>query len=443
MSEPKQITILGAGPAGLAVGYYAQKNGIPYKIYEALSQIGGGAVTIRWGDFLFDSGAHRFHNLYPEVTEELAGLLGDDFKKINAPSQIYHHNKLIDFPLSPLNLIKNLGAAEFFKAGWEHLSAGLKKKPVNQDFESFALRIYGKTVSEYFLLNYSEKLWGRPADELSLDISGRRMKGLTFKTFILETLRGKKTKTEHLDGSFFYPKTGIGAISEKLGEFCGSDNILRNAKVTKILHDEKNICSIEINANKRIAVNMLVNTLPLNLFLGMLEPRPPEEIMLLAESLSFRDLILVALFLNRDSVTKNATVYFPEAGFPFTRIYEQKNRSAFMSPVGKTSLVAEIPCSKGDKLWNKQDHELIQMVSQCLIQIGWIREEQILGAETRRMPYAYPILELGCQEKLDKINAYLSRFNNLRLSGRNARFVYAHIHDIMKSGKEIIEREAQ
>ena len=59
MSKPKHITILGAGPAGLAVGYYAQKNGLPFRIYEANNCIGGNSITLKHGDFLFDSGAHQ------------------------------------------------------------------------------------------------------------------------------------------------------------------------------------------------------------------------------------------------------------------------------------------------------------------------------------------------------------------------------------------------
>ena len=37
---------------------------------------GGNAITFRHGAFLFDSGAHRLHDKYPDVTRDLQALLG-------------------------------------------------------------------------------------------------------------------------------------------------------------------------------------------------------------------------------------------------------------------------------------------------------------------------------------------------------------------------------
>ena len=57
MTKPTHITVLGGGPAGLSIGYYAKKKGIPFTIYEASDCIGGNSTTLRHGDFLYDSGA--------------------------------------------------------------------------------------------------------------------------------------------------------------------------------------------------------------------------------------------------------------------------------------------------------------------------------------------------------------------------------------------------
>jgi len=71
MTKPTHITVLGGGPAGLSIGYYAKKKGIPFTIYEASDCIGGNSTTLRHGDFLYDSGAHRLHDKDASVTEEL------------------------------------------------------------------------------------------------------------------------------------------------------------------------------------------------------------------------------------------------------------------------------------------------------------------------------------------------------------------------------------
>lgn len=437
--KPTHITILGGGPAGLAVGYYAKKNRLPFTIYESHHAIGGNCVTLKYGDFLFDSGAHRFHDKDIEVTKEVKELLGDKLVKVSAPSQIYHNEKFIDFPLSPLNLLKNLGLYTSIKAGFELVVSRLTKRKVNNSFKEFALSTYGKTIASSFLLSYSEKLWGVTCDRLSLNISGNRLKGLSLKTFLTELIFGKKTKVEHLDGSFYYPTLGIGVIPAKLVEFCGPENVLTSSKITKVFHDYSKIQELEINGKNRIKVDEVISTLPPCVLLQMMEPLPTEEVLLLARSLHYRSLILIALFLNKQSVTENASVYFPSSNFLFTRVYEPRNRSRLMSPSGKTSLVAEIPCQTGDKLWSMEDEKLTRLVYSQLSQVGWITEKDIIDTSVIKLNRAYPVLETGYEAKIQQVFAFLNSFSNLKISGRNGKFAYTHVHDMMKFGKEIVE----
>ena len=363
MSKNRHITILGGGPAGLAAGYYAKKNGLSFTIVEARERIGGNAITLRHGDFLFDSGAHRFHDKDREITRELRDLIGEDFKKIEVPSKIYYGGKLIDFPLSPLDLLKKLGLSTFMRAAAELLIARTGKSKEDTNFRDFALRTYGKTMAKSFLLNYSEKLWGKPCNKLSPHISGKRMKGLDLKTFLKEALGGSKAKTEHLDGSFYYPQMGFGTIVEKLAEFCGEQNICRNAPVTRIFHDHRKILALEISGEKQKEVDQIISTLPLPHLVKLMVPLPQEEVLSQADELRFRNLIVVAMFIDKHSITDDGSIYFPEPQFPFTRVYEPKNRNSEMSPPGKTSLCAEIPCFQTSEIWNMDDERVFQNIS--------------------------------------------------------------------------------
>lgn len=111
-----RIIILGGGVAGRSVGYYAKIAGIPFSLYEKSGRIGGNCITLRHGDFLFDSGAHRIHNTNPQITRDIQDLLGKDLMRVEAPSRIFHQGKFIDFPLSPLNLLLKLGFAQSLRA---------------------------------------------------------------------------------------------------------------------------------------------------------------------------------------------------------------------------------------------------------------------------------------------------------------------------------------
>ncbi|MFC2155472.1 FAD-dependent oxidoreductase [Acidobacteriota bacterium] len=456
MKECGDIAILGGGPAGLTAGYYARKAGIPFTIYEASVRLGGNCVTFEHDDFLFDSGAHRFHDKDALATEEIKTLLGSELKKINIPSQIYDRGKLVDFPLSPLNLIKNLGPFTFLKAAFEVIGSRVWSKKTNnnrkkkdnsihsQDFESFALQTYGPTLARRFLLNYSEKLWGTPCSNLSPDIAGKRMKGLNLKTFIKEVFLGSKAKTEHLDGSFYYPDHGIGTICDKLARFCRPENICTKAAVTGIFHDSRRISAIEIegrekiNLSKGAKASRVVSTLPLDVLLHIMKPAPPEEILQIVKNLRYRNVILMVFLLNKDRITKAATIYFPEKDFAFSRLYEPKNRSSIMTPKDKTSLVLEIPCSPEDSLWQMEDDRLSRRVLSQFLKTGLIKKDDIIDRLVFRMKDAYPVLTAGYKEKVEKILNYLQTFENLVISGRNGKFVYAHLHDMMVFAREII-----
>jgi len=436
---PPEITVLGGGPAGLAAGYYAKKFQLPFTIYEASDRIGGNCTTLRYKDFYFDSGAHRFHDQDAEITRELKALLGPDLERLSVPSQIYHHGKLVDFPLSPLNLLRNIGPDKFIKAGVEVLLARLRQTKPEENFKDYTLHTYGKTIANLFLLNYSEKLWGIDCDKLSPSIAGKRLKGLNLKTFLIEAMLGQNAKVEHLDGVFYYPKRGISRIPEKLAEFCGKEKIQVNSKITKIFHGDKKVEAIEVNREKIIRVDEVVSTLPPPILLKAMEPQPPEEVLFAANGLCFRNLILVAVFINREFINKNATVYFPDSSFPFTRVHEPRNRSQTMSPEGKTSLIVEIPCHPDDQFWTTKDEILIQLVCSALIRIGWVRQDEIIDACVHKLSHAYPILEVKLEEKIKKISHFLGEFRNLKVAGRNGQFTYSHIHNMMRFGKEVIQ----
>jgi len=209
-------------------------------------------------------------------------------------------------------------------------------------FADFALTTYGRTIAEPFLLNYSEKLWGRPCEDLSPAISGKRLEGLNVRTFLLEALRGKRAKTKHLDGTFYYPKGGIGGIADRMTRSVNPEIFQWRCPVTEINHYDSQITSM-VAGDKVWPVNELLITFSLPRLVTLLNPAPPLEILELAAGLRTRHVVLVALFLNGAPLTTNASLYFPERRFIFTRVYEPLNRCRTMAPSGSTSLVAEIP----------------------------------------------------------------------------------------------------
>ncbi len=202
-ATPK-VTILGGGPAGLAAGYFANKAGLSFEILEAKSRVGGNAITFQEGEFRCDSGSHRFHDKDPEMTQEVRSLLGDELLECQIGSQIFHHGRAIDFPLSPINLLKALDRRTCVKAAWDWWCARSQRHDKKSSFEDFAVQTYGWEIARRFLLSYSEKLWGLPGHRLSPTIASTRLKGLRLSTILLEMSISNNRKARYRESNRRY-----------------------------------------------------------------------------------------------------------------------------------------------------------------------------------------------------------------------------------------------
>ena len=132
--ETTNLHILGGGPAGLTTGYYAKKQGLPISPFlkqaSTLVETAGlsrlreqivGFRVLQSGDFRFDTGAHRFHDKDPQVTEEVKTLLGNDLLRVEAPSEIFFKGKFYRFPLQLSDLTQKLEKKTLLKIAWEKL----------------------------------------------------------------------------------------------------------------------------------------------------------------------------------------------------------------------------------------------------------------------------------------------------------------------------------
>ena len=437
MNDKHKIDILGGGPAGLSVGYFARKKGYDICIYEGSSTVGGNCRTIKMGEYRFDTGAHRFHDKIPSITEEVKKLMGNELLKVNTPSKIYFGGRMIDFPLTFSSVMKNLKLSEILKIIAENLFNIFKINAGHKNFEELAYAKYGPTLSNLFLINYTEKLWGARANELQTTISGNRLKNLNIYSMMIEMIM-KNSKVKHLEGSFYYPKYGYGTIFDSIAKQIDYGNISLYSKVNKIFHNGKKIKEIEFENGKTIKVQYVVNTLPINSIIKMLNPSPSKNLIEIANNLKFRNLKICLLILDFPMLSNNASIYFPDEYISITRIYEPKNRSPQMAPKDKTSLAIEIPYSQGDSIDVMTDNEVIGMVKKTLLKEKLFKDSDILGIKLINVKNAYPILKVGEEENIGQLVSFLQSFSNQQLIGRNVEFDYLHTHKIMLKAKSLI-----
>ena len=437
MNTNNNIKILGGGPAGIALAHYLSKSNIDFDLFEASNEIGGNAKTLQFDKFYFDTGAHRWHDKNPNITEELKKIMGGELKLVTAPSKIFWNNKLINFPITPINLFKSLPLNILIKIFLENISRLFQKSDYS-NFESMVYSQYGKTLSDLFLTNYSKKLWGLKSHKLLTKVSGNRLKGLSLMNLLKELFYKSKLQ-RHLDGSFYYPKYGFGTIFSSITSEIDANSIHLNSSINNISHCNKKITQIEINNNLiNIADERIVSTLPINLLIKMITPHPPKSILDIAESIKFRGLILTVIQLDKPIFSENASIYFPEADIPFNRIYEPKNRSSELSPTNQTCIVVESSLNQNE-MEETDTVAFRKRIEKSLLATNLVTNKEIMKSKTIKLNYAYPIMDIESKEKIEILLRYLKEFKNMDFVGRNSLFEYTHTHNLFEEAKELVK----
>jgi protoporphyrinogen oxidase len=293
-----------------------------------------------------------------------------------------------------------------------------------------------------YFRDYSEKVWGIDCDKIAKEWIAQRIQGLSLGGAIKAALSGKKDKKyTTLTDNFIYPHLGIGAIADKLyKEVKDHCPVLTDTSLLRLNHSGERVTSAVVRTGPRnqiIEAEEFVSSIPINTVVNSLYPKPPGDISRVANALRYRDLVTVTLMLDRERVTDQTWVYFPDKHIPFGRIHEPTNWSAKMAPPGKTSVVAEFFCFRGDGIWNGSDEKLANLTVHHLQDLGLINSRDIVGSKVLRVPNAYPLFEVGFQERCDFLYDYLSRFENLSFTGRSGKFRYFNMDHTIRSAMDV------
>ena len=438
LTRGPEISILGGGPAGLAVAYYAHHAGLPFMLYEAEAEPGGMCRTLRCGDHLYDRGAHRLHDRDAEITRDVRALLGSELARVDAPSAIWDGGRFIDFPPTPLNVMFAYGFREAGRICFDLLRSGLRRRRPMSSFEDFAVRRFGRTLARRILLNYSAKLWGLPTDQLSPDVATRRLQGMTLRSLLYELVI-PGAKTEHIDGSFLYPRRGYGRIADALVAALPAASIRTGCAVAGLDVECGVVRGVRLRDGRaEDAPNRVVSTLPLPLLVRLLGDAVPQPARAAAGRLRFRHVRLLFLRLAVPRFSDKASIYIPDPAFRVSRIYEPKNRSAAMAPEGETAAVVEVPCFSGDEVERLSAEELVALVVGELEALRLLDPRKVVEWRHHFIANAYPVYTSGYTADVAKILEAVGRIENLDTLGRAGRFVYSHLHDQLRFGKDYV-----
>tara|TARA_R110002074_G_scaffold364915_1_gene538509 strand:- start:22137 stop:24266 length:2130 start_codon:yes stop_codon:yes gene_type:complete len=435
LKPAEHVCILGAGPAGLATGHELATNDTKVTIIEKNDYVSGLCRTVEVDGYRFDLGGHRWFTQNEELNNWFRRLMKDEIVMVNRISRIYYGGKYFNYPLDIKDVIVKAGPVTICVAGVTFIKAMVEysvfDKPVVNMKQAYTKQ-FGSKLYQMFFKIYTEKVWGKPCEELSSDWVSQRSKGLNIMTILREAIVHSKNKVVSLVDEFMYPRLGFARICERLAEEINKidDNeILLNSTVTKVTYHGPRDFEVEYDqAGKKVTVksDSVVSTIPLGILAQILVPAADEKVLAAAKSMEFRDLITVNVMFNKKQVSKDTWLYLQDKELIFGRLHEPKNWSAAMVPDDEhTSLVLEVFCTAGDEIWTLTDDEVARRCIDDLVdKLNFVKRDEVDNWAVVRTRQAYPVYDLQYGEKTKIVNDFVSQFEGLHIAGRGGSFRY-------------------
>jgi protoporphyrinogen oxidase len=441
MNEHTDVLVIGAGPAGLTTAYCLTKETPSVVMIEKdPTYVGGISRTVRYKDFLFDIGGHRFFSKAKEVVDLWHEILPDDFIARPRLSRIYYGGKFYSYPLSAFEALRNLGLVTSAACMLSYAAAKARPIAAPKSFHDWVRNQFGERLFQIFFKTYTEKVWGMSCDEISADWAAQRIKGLDLRVAVVNALKrsfGRK-RAPAADGevvktlieTFQYPRRGPGmmweAAAEKVKQRGG--RVLMGRELAALAYDDKKqLWNISVatasGASEHYTARHIVSSAPVRELVEKIAPRPIS--LLHARALRYRDFLTVALMVDKPDLFPDNWIYIHDPSVKVGRVQNFRSWSPEMVPAGMTCLGLEYFCFEGDGLWSAPDAELIALAKREIAKIGLVAESDVIDGCVVRQPKAYPVYDEEYRDHVAMIRLDLeATYPTLHLVGRNGMHKY-------------------
>jgi protoporphyrinogen oxidase len=289
--------------------------------------VGGISRTVRYKDFRFDIGGHRFFSKSREVVDLWNEILPDDFIDRPRLSRIFYGKKYYAYPLRAFEALMNLGI--FTSTICMASYAWAKVTPIApaKTFHQWVRNQFGEKLFSIFFKTYTEKVWGMSCDEISSDWAAQRIKGLSLSAAVIDGVKrslgikakpsaklGEQGGVKTLIESFRYPRKGPGMMWEAAAAKTKAQGgeVIMDRELTSMNFDKASglwtvttvSASGEAHAYKAREV---ISSAPITELAAALQPTPKS--VNAALSLRYRDFITVALIAKAGSTFPDNWIY--------------------------------------------------------------------------------------------------------------------------------------
>lgn len=448
-ADKSRVVVLGAGPAGLSAAHRLIDMGYEVTLVERRDHLGGLGASFKWHDFYLDFGPHAFHPKPSPAMDNIVKLFEDKkdlliFQQRNERLLLY--GKHFQYPLKFWELAFRLSPLRTLRLGFDFLMASLIYRYIavpDDNFESWCVKRFGKSLYRLCFGNYTEKVWGISPSKISPKFARQKIHKLSLRDIIKKIFGGRGEEQENYWSDLCYTKLGSGQLFDIYGEFLVQKkcDIRLNTEPTGFEFNGNRLTGVKLRSGKAevvLPVDLVVSTIPLPKLADLTAERLTDYARYKAGLLKFRSLVLVYVEFAQENASGVHWIYLLDKEYVSNRFTEQKNMSEATCPKDRTVLCFEKSCNFRDDVWNAADEEIFRQVVKDDIEPNpHLRADLVRRYHIVRLRHAYPIYDLSFDRNLRVVLDSLSKIDNLYSIGRQGLFLQNDQHGSMIMGWEI------
>ena len=403
MKDPGRITIIGAGPCGLACGRELDRLGYSdWAIYERSMTAGGNAASVvDPAGFTWDLGGHVVFSHFGEFDRLLAEAMDGDVSEHERASYVVFGDRWVPYPFQ--NNLRYLPP----EVAYECLLALIDAPGGSEamDFGTWMERTFGAGITAHFMRPYNRKVWATPAEEMSATWIAERVSVVDHRRALRSVVLQQDDLGWGPNNTFSFPKTGgTGEIYRRIAGRLGS-RVVYGRDVVGVDSGRRRLC---FATGEAVEYETLVSTMPLDLLVAAISDCPT-EVRAAARALQHTSVSVVGVGVEQPLKDDWSWLYFPDEAVPFYRVTNFAHYADGNVPGGDTAhLSAFLTESSFSKHRPQPGEDLGARVVDSLAKVGLIvGNAPVVSLHRIDVDYAYPVPTLDRDQALAVIQPWL------------------------------------
>jgi protoporphyrinogen oxidase len=411
--ERTEYLILGAGMTGLA--FADAMRGGDYLLCEGESEPGGYCRTIARDGFVWDYSGHFFHWKHKALEEELVSRMGSSrVLTIQKDSRIYWKGEYVDFPFQ--KNIHQLPKEDFIDCLHDLY---FREGQGTANFKEMLYAKFGRSIAEFFLIPYNEKLYATDLARLDVDAMGRFFPHASMDDIVRNF---RHPDNASYNAAFTYPEGGAVQYVNALLTGVDPKRLSLGERVVSIDAKRK----VATTTKREIAYKHLVSSAPFVKLLGMLgEAHDPAVY-------DWNKVLVFNLGFDRKGPESVHWIYYPQRELSFYRVGFYDN----IFGAGRMSLYVELGRPKDAVITEADVESLRARVLDDLRKVGLVTDHQLVASHSVVLDPAYVHITAASVAEVASRRAALAA-QGVHSIGRYGRWTYSSIEDNVIEAREL------